>query len=290
MTARARAILIRCALTLACALGGGAPLAAAADYAGPIIDAHSHVPNATAIDAYVTAMKRHNVTKVVLLGVGGVQKDDVAWIAAAAKKYPGVVVPAAPVTDPSDAGVAKAAEALDALKAKALGEVHGRQVSRKIDRDPTTFGKLFELAASRGVPVVIHEELTDAATKQLETALAAHRKTTVVIAHGGEGPPSRVDGLLARHPNLVFDLSGMHFQRKPALATETGPIDPAWKAVIEKYPERFLMGIDVWAARLFEAPTLDKLMTWTRRILGELKPDVAERVAAKNAAAIFKLE
>ena len=65
---------------------------------------------------------------------------------------------------------------------------------------------------------------------------------------------------------------------------------PAWKAVIEKYPDRFLMGIDVWAARLFEAPTLDKLMTWTRRILGELKPDVAERVAAKNAAAIFKLE
>ena len=290
MTARGRALLIRCALTLACTLGGGAPFAAAADYAGPIIDAHSHVPNATAIDAYVTAMKKHNVTNVVLLGVGGVQKDDVAWIAAAAKKYPGVVVPAAPVMDPSDAGVAKAAEALDALKAKALGEVHGRQVSRKIDRDPTTFGKLFELAASRGVPVVIHEELTDAATKQLETALAAHRKTTVVIAHGGEGPPSRVDGLLARHPNLVFDLSGMHFQRKPALATETGPIDSAWKAVIEKYPDRFLMGIDVWAARLFEAPTLDKLMTWTRRILGELKPDVAERVAAKNAAAIFKLE
>jgi predicted TIM-barrel fold metal-dependent hydrolase len=226
----------------------------------------------------------------VLLGVGGVQKDDVAWIAAAAKKYPGVVVPAAPVTDPSDAGVAKAAEALDALKAKALGEVHGRQVSRKIDRDPTTFGKLFELAASRGVPVVIHEELTDAAAKQLETALAAHRKTTVVIAHGGEGPPARVDALLARHPNLVFDLSGMHFQRKPALATETGPIDSAWKAVIEKYPDRFLMGIDVWAPRLFEASTLDKLMTWTRRILGELKPDVAERVAAKNAAAVFKLE
>ena len=110
MTARGRALLIRCVLTLACTLGGGAPFAAATDYAGPIIDAHSHVPNATAIDAYVTAMKRHNVTKVLLLGVGGVQKDDVAWIAAAAKKYPGVVVPAAPVMDPSDAGVAKAAD------------------------------------------------------------------------------------------------------------------------------------------------------------------------------------
>src|ERR1051325_7083676 len=63
---------------------------AAAEYTGPIIDAHSHVPNAAAIDAYVGAMKKHNITKVVLLGVGGVQKDDVAWIAAAARKYPGV--------------------------------------------------------------------------------------------------------------------------------------------------------------------------------------------------------
>jgi predicted TIM-barrel fold metal-dependent hydrolase len=259
-------------------------------YHGPIIDAHSHVPNATAIDAYVAAMKKHHITKVVLLGVGGVQKDDLAWIGAAAKKYPGVVIAGAPVADPTDAGVAKAAQALDALKARALGEVHGRQLSRKIDREPATFGKLFELAAARGVPVIIHEELTDAATTQLETALGAHRKTTIVIAHGGEGPPSRVDALLGRHPNLFFDLSGMHFQRTPALATETGPLDPAWKAVIEKYPDRFLMGIDVWAPRLFEARMLDRLMTWTRRILGALKPDVAERVASKNAAALFKLE
>ena len=264
--------------------------ALAAEYQGPIVDAHSHVSSATAIDAYVAAMKRHNITRVVLLGVGAVQKEDVAWIEAAAKKYPGIVVPGAPVADPSDAGVAKAAEALERLKARALGEVHGRQVSRKIERDPGSFGKLFELAAAKGVPVIIHEELTDDSARKLEAALAAHRKTTGVIAHGGDGAPARVDGLLTRNTNLFFDLSGMHFQRKPALATETGPLDPAWKAVIEKHPDRFLIGIDVWAPRLFEPATLDKLMTWTRRILGELKPAVAERVAAKNAAALFKLD
>jgi predicted TIM-barrel fold metal-dependent hydrolase len=277
-------------LALAALLFLVVPPALAADYQGPIIDAHAHVSSATAIDAYVAAMKKHNVTRVVLLGVGGVQKDDVAWITAAARKYPGLVVPGAPVADPSDAGVAKAAAALDALKARALGEVHGRQVSRKIDRDPATFGKLFALAASRGVPVVIHEELSDGAVKQLDAALAAHRATIVVLAHGGEGPPARVDGLLARNPNLRVDLSGMHFQRKPALATETGPLDPAWKALIEKYPDRFLIGIDVWAPRLFEVATLDTLMAWTRRILGELAPDVAARVAWKNAAALFKIE
>jgi predicted TIM-barrel fold metal-dependent hydrolase len=82
----------------------------------------------------------------------------------------------------------------------------------------------------------------------------------------------------------------MHFQRMPALATEKGPLDPAWKALIDKRPDRFVIGIDVWAARLFEPAMLDRLMTWTRRILGELSPEAAERVAHRNAAAVFRLE
>ena len=35
---------------------------------------------------------------------------------------------------------------------------------------------------------------------------------------------------------------------------------------------------------------LDRLMTWTLRILGELPPDAAERVAHRNATALFRLE
>jgi len=86
------------------------------------------------------------------------------------------------------------------------------------------------------------------------------------------------------------DLSGMHFQRTPSLASETGPLDTRWKALIEKMPDRFLMGIDAWAPRLFEPAMLDRLMKWTRRILGQLKPDVADRVAWKNAATLYRLD
>jgi hypothetical protein len=82
----------------------------------------------------------------------------------------------------------------------------------------------------------------------------------------------------------------MHFQRKPALASEAGPLDPRWKALIERRPDRFLMGLDVWAPRLFERAMLDRLFRWTRRVLGELRPDVAERVAYRNAAALLRLE
>ncbi len=266
----------------------------AADYAGPIIDAHSHVSSAKAIDAYAGAAKRHNVTTVVLLGVGGVQKDDAAWIAAAVKKYPELVVAGVPVPDPtSEAGARALDGALAGGRARVAGEVHVRQMgSRNIDRDPASpeFGRILEVVAKHGVPLVIHDELTDQAAATLERALAAHRKATVVLAHGGEGPPSRINGLLERNANLMVDLSGMHFQRKPALATETGPLDREWKSLIEKMPDRFMIGLDVWAPRLFEPAMLDRLMKWTRRILGELSPDVAERVAHGNAARLFRVE
>jgi predicted TIM-barrel fold metal-dependent hydrolase len=264
--------------------------ARAADYAGPMIDAHSHLPSAAAIDAYVAAMKRHDVAKVVLLGVGGVQRQDAEWIGAAARKYPDRVIRGVPVPDPtSEAAAAALDAALADGQARALGEVHVRQVSRQIDRSPDApaFLKILEVAARRKVPVVIHQELDDKAAAALEKALAGVPGATIVLAHGGGTTPARLAALLGRHANLRVDLSGMHFQRTPHLATETGPLDPAWKALIEKMPDRFLMGIDVWAPRLFEPAMLDKLMRWTRRILGELRPEVAERVAHGNAAALF---
>lgn len=266
---------------------------AAAEYTGPIVDAHSHLPAASAIDGYVAAMKRHNVVKVVLLGVGGVQKDDARWIAAAAARYPSLVVAGQPVPDPLSARAASRLEGeLAPGRARAVGEVHVRQVSRTIERSPAdpAFVKLLEVAGRHRVPVVIHQELNAAATAALEAALKAAPAATIVLAHAGSATPAVLDGLLGRHANLLVDLSGMHFQRTPALATETGPLDPEWKAVIERHSDRFLIGIDVWAARLFEPAMLDRLMRWTRRILGELSPQAAARVAQGNATTLFRLE
>ncbi len=280
------------ACVLALVLAWAAP-ALAADYTGPLIDAHSHLPNGTAIDAYAAAAKRNNVRKVVLLGVGGVQPDEAAWIEAAAKKYPELVVAGLRVPDPERMAAAGQLDVeLARTKARVLGEVHIRQVSRKIERDPSApaFMKILDLCAQRGVPIVIHDELTPAAAASLEAALAAHRRATIVLAHAGELKPAELEPLLARNANLRVDLSGMHFQRTPSLAKEKGPLDPAWKALIARMPDRFLMGIDVWAPRLFEPVMLDRLMAWTRRVLGELPADVAERVAWRNASALYQID
>jgi predicted TIM-barrel fold metal-dependent hydrolase len=137
---------------------------------------------------------------------------------------------------------------------------------------------------------VIHYEVTATAGAQLEKALSARPDAVIVLAHAGEAKPAELEKILARNANLMVDLSGMHFQRTPSLASETGPLDARWKALIEKMPDRFLMGIDVWAPRLFEPAMLDRLMKWTRRVLGELPPAVAERVAWKNAATLYRID
>ncbi len=267
--------------------------ARAEEYTGPIIDAHSHLSGPKVIDEYVEAMRRHNVKRVILLGVGGVQKEDPLWIGAASVKFPRSVVPGVPVPNPESPDAASKLDAdITRTKARIVGEIHVRQVSRKIDRDPSSeaFTKLLEVAARQLTPVVIHDELDDAAAAKLEKALAGNRRVTIILAHAGEATPARLEPLLQRNPNLLVDLSGMHFERKPSLATETGPIDPAFKALIEKMPDRFLMGIDVWAPRLFQLEMLNRLMKWTRRVLGELRPDVAERVAAKNVSGLLHLD
>ena len=285
---RGLAVVLTAVATLVLWIGS-----AGAEYRGPLVDAHSHLPNLQVLNAYVQAMARHNIRQVLLLGVGGVQKQDLEWIGAAAKRYSDRILQGAPVPDPLNPAEARRLDSLLANGAyRALGEVHIRQVSRKIDRkvDDPAFSLILEVAAKHQAPVVIHAELNDEAAERLERALKNHPKASIILAHGGSADPKILEGLLARNPNLMVDLSGMHFLRSPSLATEKGPLDSRWKALIEKRTDRFLMGIDIWAPQLFEPAILDRFMAWTRRILGELAPEAAEQVAYKNAVRLFKLQ
>lgn len=267
---------------------------AAASYAGPLIDAHSHLPSPQALDALGAAMDRHRISRVALLGVGGVQKDDLAWIEGAARRFPDRVLAFAPVADPT---AADAATRLDALLAtgrfRGAGEVHVHQASRKIRRaaDAPPFLALLDVCARREAPLVIHDELAaPELTAELERALAHNRKAVIVLAHAGSGEPRALAGLLARHENLWLDVSGMHFLRTPALASEAGPLGAGWKGLLTDHADRVMVGIDVWAPALFKPEMLDRLMVWTRRVLGELRPAAAERIAHESATRLFRLK
>lgn len=266
---------------------GGGPA-----YTGPLIDAHSHLHGPEALEPLIAAMDRHAIGRVALLGVGGVQKDDAAWIARAAERYPDRVIAVAPVPDPLAPDAARRLERdLAGGRYRGAGEVHVHQASRKIRRaiDGPAFRALLDVCAGHGAPLVVHDELTDGLVAELERALAGNRRATIVLAHAGSAEPSVLAGLLARHDNLQVDLSGTHFLRTPALATEAGPLGAGWRTLLSERADRFLAGIDLWAPALFTPGTLDRLMGWTRRILGELPPPAAARIAHSNATRLYRL-
>jgi predicted TIM-barrel fold metal-dependent hydrolase len=265
----------------------------ATPYAGPLIDAHSHLHSPDAIEPLIAAMDRHRIARVALLGVGGVQKDDRAWISRAAERYPERVIAVAPVPDPLAPDAARQLEKdLASGRYRGGGEIHVHQASRKIRRaiDGPPFRALLEVSAAHGAPLVVHDELTDGLVPELERALAQNRTATIVLAHAGSAEPLVLAGLLARHDNLQIDLSGTHFLRTPALATEAGSLGAPWRSLLSERADRFLAGIDLWAPALFAPAMLDRLMSWTRRILGEIPAAAAERIAHANAARLYRLQ
>jgi predicted TIM-barrel fold metal-dependent hydrolase len=60
---------------------------------------------------------------------------------------------------------------------------------------------------------------------------------------------------------------------------------PEWRALILKYPTRFMIGSDTWVNQRWQA--YDELMQGYRRWLGELPPEVARNIAWQNGAALF---
>src|SRR5690606_30942096 len=104
----------------------------------------------------------------------------------------------------------------------------------------------------------------------------------LIWAHSGIGgtPTARVDELMARFPRLMGELS-----YRPGLTCGEGQLCPEWRALLLKYPERFLIGSDTWVNQRWQQ--YDSLMQGYRAWLGTLPPEVAAKIAWDNAAALF---
>jgi hypothetical protein len=102
----------------------------------------------------------------------------------------------------------------------------------------------------------------------------------VLWAHAGLGAgPATVSGLMDLHPNLWIEL---------ALRTDVAPggvLTPEWAALFERHADRVMVGTDTWITSQWTR--LPDLMADVRAWLGRLPPDVAERIAYRNAERLF---
>jgi predicted TIM-barrel fold metal-dependent hydrolase len=173
-----------------------------------------------------------------------------------------------------------------------------------VSLDDPAVRQVMALAERSGIAVQIHYEVEDRLLPPLEALLARHPRAKVIWCHLGQVRfrerskvfgPAYVEALLARFPNLHFDLGlpgPPHYhpfsaQRDQTLyiATERGRwggyLDPAWKAVLERHPQRFLAASDLDAGRY-----QDMAASYARLrelVLDRLNPQARRLIAFENA-------
>jgi len=137
--------------------------------------------------------------------------------------------------------------------------------------------KLMQFAAKNKLAVLAHVDDT-----AIDLLMAHAPDARLVWAHTGIGgaPVERVDALLGKYPQLMGELS-----YRPGLTCDAGKLCPEWRALLLKYPGRFMIGSDTWVNQRWLY--YDELMKGYRAWLGDLPPDAARKIAWGNAAGIF---
>lgn len=139
--------------------------------------------------------------------------------------------------------------------------------------------KLMQFAQEKQLAVLAHVD--DAA---IDLLMAHAPQARLIWAHTGIGgaPAARVQALMGKYPSLMGELS-----YRPGLTCGDGTLCPEWRDLILRYPDRFLIGSDTWVNQRWLY--YGELMRGYRRWLGDLPPDVARRIAWDNGAGLFQL-
>ncbi|NNA98549.1 amidohydrolase family protein [Pseudomonas gessardii] len=158
---------------------------------------------------------------------------------------------------------------------------------------------IYYLAAKNDLPVLVHSNITSKRERnplylaEIEEPLRNHPHTRFIWAHAGTSMEIHrhqtqldfllptVSRMLEAYPNLYIDLSWSVLT--PYLLDEAGKPRPEWLALVERFPERFMLGSDV----VGRFNKLGKEMHSFNPFLDALPEDVARKVARDNFLAIL---
>ena len=165
---------------------------------------------------------------------------------------------------------------------KGIGEFH---LYDSANANGSVAKKLMAFAEDKGLAILAHVD--DVAIDLLMANTPSKgQKARLIWAHTGIGgaPAARVNELFARYPLLMGELS-----YRPGLTCTddkgSGKLCPEWRALLLKYPGRFLIGSDTWINPRWQY--YDDTMQGYRTWLGDLPADVARKIAWENGAGVF---
>ncbi len=250
---------------------------AAQSFSGPLIDAHVHYSH----DAWemlptekaIGVLKEAGLTRVL---VSSSSDDGTQKLYAAA---PDLIVPELrPYRSRGEIGswfrddtvIAHLEDRLKRYRYVGIGEFHlyGDSADLPVPR------RMVQLARQHKLFLHAHSDAdaVDRLFRQDPDAL-------ILWAHSGFDRPDAVRAMLAKHKNLWADLA---FRSEHG---RDGKVDPEWRRLFEEFPDRFMIGTDTFTPERWYY--IVEHANWSRAWLSDLPRDLAERIAHKNAEALF---
>jgi hypothetical protein len=265
------------------------------------IDVHSHLfPAGLPGDDEIAAFRKAGMAGVLLMW------PDPAPVKALAQKNPGYVVPwislaalEGTIVTPETAPQFIHERDVDGFCG--FGEMATRlpppnpqgSDSNRVS-DPNRM-KIYDAADAKGTPMNFHISLVDPETlATVEKITTTHPHSPVIIAHGGQGISTEtIARLLTDHPNMYFDLSGPLSAEQPggpprpqAALQADGSFKPEWRALLERFPDRFMFATDTQSAQSIQA--LPQKLAQARKAFAPLPVAVEEAVAHGNIEKVLK--
>jgi len=181
-------------------------------------------------------------------------------------------------------------------RVRGFGEIHINNVSpfspargqRKIKLENPVVLKMFEIANKYDGFVQIHT-MIDSGSDEIIRVSRRFPKTKIILSHCLPGAsPAQVAKLLETASNIYCELSAQgptHGVRR--IYSETG-VRPDWKHLIEKYPNRFMIGTDPCCGQFYKYQKIvDEIRTL---LLPHFTEATMKKLAYQNANRIFSLK
>ena len=292
-------------------------LTALAGYTGKLINTHAQYDEQLMFREVVDILKSAGVTKVLLSGRGQVTNK---VLILDVRRYSDFIYPVIRTKTKAYRQqqqnkwrnyVDKAARSgkfngfqelllYHAAKKNKKGKILAPEVSVSID-DPR-IRTVIAAAQRKGWPVPLHYEFHGVGKNrrlelisQLKKVLTQYPEQAFTLMHIGQLDVEEVHSLLEQHKNVYFQLSmTANVYRKSNYpwtymfveSNQKGVLQPRWKNILEKYPERFLLAFDGVFSWIWKRDLARDVSEW-RAALDTLPLPAAHLIAHKNAERLW---